>query len=172
MTLKRREWKHKLKKLDMMRDKYFGGGMINGKISALSEGVPYENTWFRVGGKLVSKVGTKPRVAKTTKDMKFGVIKRSVKDFLKGKRDIKGGSGHVVYKIDSSDKCMRPKGKGKRSIRKKGKIGFNNMTMMSFGIAIVFRGIGGSGDVRDTLGGKKLCKCLVFTSIIVVKVIF
>lgn len=126
MTLKRREWKHKLKKLDMMRDKYFGGGMINGKISALSEGVPYENTWFRVGGKLVSRVGTKPRVAKTTKDMKFGVIKRSVKDFLKGKRDIKGGSGHVIYKIDSSDKCMRPKGKGKRSIRKKGKIGFNN----------------------------------------------
>lgn len=168
MTLKRREWKNKLKKLDMMRDKDFGGGMINGKISALSEGVPYENTWLRVGGKLVSRVGTKPRVEKTTKDMKFGVIKRSVKDFLKGKRDIKGGSGHV----DSSDKCMRPKGKGKRSIRKKGKIGFNNMTMMSFGIAIVFRGIGGSGDVRDTLGGKKLCKCLVFTSIIVVKVIF
>lgn len=67
---------------------------------------------------------------------------------------------------------MRPKRKGKKSIRKKGEIGFNNMTMMSFEIAIVFRGIGGSGDVRDTLGSKKLCKCLVFTSITIVKVIF
>lgn len=67
---------------------------------------------------------------------------------------------------------MRPKGKGKRSIRKKGNTSFNNMTMIYFGIAIVFRGIGRSGDVRDTLGGKKLCKSLVFTSIIIVKVIF
>lgn len=127
----------------MTRDKDFGGGMIKGTISALSEGVPYENTWFRVGGKLVSGVGMKPRVAKTTKDTKFGVIKRSVKEFLKGKRDIKGGSGHAVYKIDSSDESMRSKGNGKRSIRNKGKIGFNNMMMMSFGIAIMFRGIGG-----------------------------
>lgn len=46
MNLKRREGKHKLKKLDMTRDKDFGGGMIKEKISALSEGVPYENTWF------------------------------------------------------------------------------------------------------------------------------
>lgn len=48
----------------MTRDKDFGGGMIKGKISALSEGVPYENTWFRVGGKLVSRVGTKPMGSK------------------------------------------------------------------------------------------------------------
>lgn len=44
MTLKRHEGKCKLKKLDMTRDKDFGGGMIKGKISAFIEGVPYENT--------------------------------------------------------------------------------------------------------------------------------
>ena len=41
--------------------------------------------------------------------------------------------------------------------------------MMYFGIAIVFRGVRGSGEVRNTLGGIKICKILVFTSIIRVK---
>lgn len=46
-----------------------------------------------LGDKLVSRVRTKPRVAKTTKDMKFGVIKRSVKDFLKEKEILRVGVG-------------------------------------------------------------------------------
>ena len=43
------------------------------------------------------------------------------------------------------------------------------MTMMSFRIVIVFKGVGESGEMRDTLSYKKLCKILVFISIIRVK---
>ena len=61
---------------------------------------------------------------------------------------------------------MRPKGKEKKDMRKNGEVNFNNMTITPFRITIVSKGVGGSGEVKDTLGGKKFCKRLVFTSII------
>lgn len=81
----------------------------------MSERVPSEDTWFKVEGKLVSGVGKKLRVAKTTKDTESKVVRRSAKEFLKRRREIKGRSGHAVYKIDGSDKGMRPKGKGRET---------------------------------------------------------
>ena len=87
MTLKKREEKQRINKLDMKSDKDFGSGRIKAKICALSERVPYEDTWFRVRVKFVSEVGTKLGVAKTTKDTKFRVVRRSAKDFLKRRSD-------------------------------------------------------------------------------------
>ena len=64
MTLKKREGKHKLNQLDMTKNKDFGGGRIKAKINVLSARVPYEDTWFRMGGKLMSEVRTKLGIAK------------------------------------------------------------------------------------------------------------
>lgn len=111
MTLKKCEGKHRLNKLDMLRDKNFGSGKIKAKISTLSKRVSYENTWFKAKDKLVGRIGTKLGIAKT----QFGVIRKSAKDFLKRRREIKGGSGHVVYKIGSSGKSMRQKVRGRKA---------------------------------------------------------
>ena len=46
----------------MTRDIDFLDGKIKANISALSDRIPYENTWFRVEGKLVSGTGIKPGV--------------------------------------------------------------------------------------------------------------
>ena len=46
----------------MTRDIDFLDGKIKANISALSDRIPYENTWFRVEGKLVSETGMKPGV--------------------------------------------------------------------------------------------------------------
>jgi hypothetical protein len=48
----------------------------------LSERVPEEDTWFRTRFQFMMGVGTKPRITKTTKNFKFGVIGRGSKDFL------------------------------------------------------------------------------------------
>lgn len=70
---------------------------------------PYEEIWFRVRLKLVSEGETKLGIAKTTIDTKFRVVGRSAKDFLTNGREIKNGSGHMFYKIDSSSKGIRLK---------------------------------------------------------------
>ena len=79
MTLKKREGKHRLNKLDMMRDKNFGSGKIKAKISTLSKRVSCENTWFKAKDKLVGGIGMKSGIAKTH----FGVIRKSAKIFSK-----------------------------------------------------------------------------------------
>lgn len=109
MTLKRHKGKHRLNKLDNTRDKDFFRWNNQGKDKCFEWESTSEDTWFRVEGKLVSGVGKKPRVAKTTKDTECGVVRRSAKEFLKRRRETKGMSGHMVYKIDSIDKGMRLK---------------------------------------------------------------
>ena len=54
-------------------------------------------------------------------------------------------------------------------MREKRKTGFNYMTMMPFGIAIVLKGVWRGGEVRNATSGKKFVKGLVFPTIIRIK---
>lgn len=74
----------------------------------------------------------------------------------------------MVNKINSSGKIMRPKNEWKRGIRKKREVGSNTMTIKPFEIVIMICEWG-SSEMKDTLGSKKICKGLVFISIIRVK---
>ena len=79
------------------------------------------------------------------------------------------GSGYAVYKINNNGKGIRPKGEGKIGMRKNEEISFKKCYNDVFWNSHYFQGCWGSGEVRNTLGGIKICKILVFTSIIRVK---
>lgn len=49
---------------------------------------------------------------------------------------------------------------------KEGKAGFNDVKVPPFGVTIVFRCMRGGGEMRDTIGGKKIRKGNVLTTIV------
>ena len=60
------------------------------------------------------------------------------KYFLEGENEVKCGGRHAIDKIDDSGESMRPICERKRCMRKKRETSFNNMTVLSFWITIIF----------------------------------
>ena len=86
---------------------FLGGGFI-AQISTLGLGVSKKDTRSGARVQFMSRVRTKPRVAKTTKDSQFEVIWRRSKELVIGRGHVQGRSRQTIDKVGGDEKSIKP----------------------------------------------------------------
>lgn len=106
----------------------------------------------------MSSVRFKPRVTKITKTTKFGIVWLNSEKFEIRRDIIKCGCRETIYEICGGGTSIGPISEWHMGMLEKRKKSFYNMSMSSFGIALVLRSMGRRSKVTYAINRQILVK--------------
>ena len=121
---------HSLVENNITRDVYLTRGTVKTLIALMQRTIAKENTHLEPKLKLVSIVLAETRPASTPKNPKGGVVGLNMKQTEQRCVLVENRSGHTVDEVTCHKKSLIVKPKWKRGVRKQGKTGLDQMSVL------------------------------------------